>query len=161
MHRDTDLGIYAETRYYLTMPVVLAADHAGYPLKEAIKTYLASKSIDVIDVGTFSEESVDYPAIMRKGCAVVLENDCKGIIFGGSGNGEAMAANKVRGIRCALCYSPETARLARQHNDANVMSLGGRLTDENTAKELVDIFLSTEFEGGRHQRRIDNLDVSL
>lgn len=143
------------------MPVVLAADHAGYPLKEAIKTYLASQSIDVIDVGTFSEESVDYPAIMRKGCAVVLENDCKGIIFGGSGNGEAMAANKVRGIRCALCYSAETARLAREHNNANVMSLGGRLTDEKTAIELVDIFLNTEFEGGRHQRRIDDLDVSL
>ena len=104
---------------------------------------------------------MDYPAIMRKGCAVVLENNSKGIIIGGSGNGEAMAANKVRGIRCALCYSPETARLARQHNDANVMSLGGRLTDEVTAQELVDIFLTTEFEGGRHQRRIDDLDVSL
>jgi len=143
------------------MPIILAADHAGYPLKEVIKTYLASKAIDVIDVGTFSEESVDYPAIMRKGCAAVLEHDSKGIIFGGSGNGEAMAANKVRGIRCALCYSADTARLARVHNDANVMSLGGRLTDEKTAKELVDIFLNTEFEGGRHQRRIDDLDVSL
>ena len=161
MCNDTDLGICTEKRYYWRMSVVLAADHAGYPLKEAIKTYLTSKAIDVIDVGTFSEEAVDYPAIMRKGCAVVLENNSKGIIIGGSGNGEAMAANKVRGIRCALCYSPETARLARQHNDANVMSLGGRLTDEVTAQELVDIFLTTEFEGGRHQRRIDDLDVSL
>ena len=141
--------------------VVLAADHAGYPLKEVIKAYLAEKGIDCTDVGTFSEESVDYPAIMRKGCAVVLEQGCMGIIFGGSGNGEAMAANKVRGIRAALCYSEETAALARSHNNANVMSLGARLTDDNTAKKLVDIFLTTDFDGDCHQRRIDDLETSL
>jgi len=141
--------------------VVLAADHAGYPLKEVVKAYLAEKGIDCTDVGTFSEESVDYPAIMRKGCAVVLEQGCMGIIFGGSGNGEAMAANKVRGIRAALCYSEETAALARSHNNANVMSLGARLTDDNTAKKLVDIFLTTDFDGDRHQRRIDDLETSL
>ena len=139
--------------------VALAADHAGYPLKEIIKEYLATKGIDVVDVGTFSDESVNYPSIMRDGCAVVLEQGCPGIIFGGSGNGEAMAANKVTGIRCALAYSEDTARLARQHNDANVMSLGARMIEPDDAKALVDIFLTTEFEGGRHQARIDDLDV--
>ena len=129
------------------MHIALASDHAGYRLKEVIKVYLSEKGIDVTDVGTFSDESVDYPEIMRKGCAVVLEQDCMGIIFGGSGNGEAMAANKVKGIRAALCYSEETARLARAHNNANVMSLGARLTDEDTAKKLVDIFLETDFDG--------------
>jgi len=139
--------------------VVLASDHAGFPLKEEIKKYLTEKGIDVVDEGTFSEEDVDYPAIIRKGCAVVLEQNIPGIIFGGSGNGEAMAANKVRGIRAALCYSKESTELARKHNDANVMSLGGRLTDLELAKELVDIFLSTDFEGGRHQKRVDDLDI--
>ena len=143
------------------MHIALASDHAGYPLKEVIKAYLNEKGIDITDVGTFSDESVDYPAIMRKGCAVVLEQECMGIIFGGSGNGEAMAANKVRGIRAALCYSEETTRLARAHNNANVMSLGARLTDEDTAKKLVDIFLETDFDGDRHQRRIDDLETSL
>jgi ribose 5-phosphate isomerase B len=143
------------------MHIALASDHAGYPLKELIKVYLSEKGIDVTDVGTFSDESVDYPEIMRKGCAVVLEQECMGIIFGGSGNGEAMAANKVRGIRAALCYSEETARLARSHNNANVMSIGARLTDEDTAKKLVDIFLETDFDGDRHQRRIDDLESSL
>jgi ribose 5-phosphate isomerase B len=139
--------------------VVLAADHAGFPLKEAIKQYLVAQGIDVIDVGTFSEESVDYPAIIRKGCGAVLEHGCPGIIFGGSGNGEAIAANKVHGIRAALVYSDETARLAREHNNANILSLGGRLTAEEDAKRFVDIFLATPFEGGRHQRRIDDLEV--
>lgn len=139
--------------------VALATDHGGYELKEIIKAYLIEKGIDVVDVGTFSAESVDYPAIMREGCAVVLEQECPGIIFGGSGNGEAMAANKVRGIRCALVYSDDTARLSREHNNANVMSLGGRLTDPEDAKRFTDIFLTTAFEGGRHQRRIDDLEV--
>lgn len=141
--------------------IVLATDHAGYELKETVKDYLASKGYAIIDVGTFSTESVDYPAIIRKGCAAVLEHACPGIVLGGSGNGEAMAANKVRGIRAALCYDEETARLAREHNDANVLSLGGRLTKPETAKRIVDIFLSTDFEGGRHRRRIDDLDVAM
>jgi len=138
--------------------VVLASDHAGFELKEAIKKHLASRKIDVIDVGTFSAESVDYPAIIRSGCAAVLEQGCFGIIFGGSGNGEAMAANKVRGIRAALVYSDETAKLARQHNNANIMSLGGRLTKTEDAKRFVDIFLATDFEGGRHERRVKDLE---
>ena len=139
--------------------VSLASDHAGYELKEIIKKYLTDEGVDIIDSGTFSGESVDYPGIIRKGCAVVLEQNCPGIVFGGSGNGEVMAANKVRGIRAALCYSAETARLAREHNNANVMSLGGRLIEPELAKELVNIFLTTKFEGGRHQKRIDDLDI--
>ncbi|MFH0851778.1 MAG: RpiB/LacA/LacB family sugar-phosphate isomerase [Candidatus Peregrinibacteria bacterium] len=139
--------------------VILAADHAGFPLKEAVKKHLSGQGIDVLDVGTFSEEPVDYPAIIRKGCADVLEQGVPGIIFGGSGNGEAMAANKVPGIRAALVYSDETAKLARAHNNANVMSLGGRLTKSNDALHFVDLFLTTDFEGGRHQRRIEDLEA--
>lgn len=141
--------------------VVLAADHAGYPLKESVKRHLESRGIDVIDVGTDSEESVDYPAIIRAGCAVVLKEGIPGIIFGGSGNGEAMAANKMRGIRAALVYSEETARLARAHNDANVMSMGARLTDPDAALRMVDVFLSTPFDGGRHVARVNDLDTPL
>lgn len=139
--------------------VALASDHAGFQLKEAVKEYLLSRGVDIVDVGAFSEDSVDYPAIVRKGCAVVLEQDCPGIVFGGSGNGEAMAANKVRGIRAALCYSEESTRLARAHNNANVMSLGGRLIERDLALKLVDVFLTTKFEGGRHERRLADLEV--
>ncbi len=142
-----------------TLRIVLASDHAGFTLKETLKAYLAGKGYDVIDVGTHSEEPVDYPAIIRQGCDVVLKEGIPGIVLGGSGNGEAMAANKVKGIRAALVYSLETARLARAHNDANVMSLGGRLTDPELAKHLVDTFLSTPFEGGRHEKRIADLET--
>jgi len=141
--------------------VVLACDHAGFPLKEQVKTYLQSKNIECMDVGTHSEERVDYPAIMRAGCEVVLSEGIPGLIFGGSGNGEAMAANKMKGIRAALCYSEEIARLARSHNDANVMSMGARFTDPETAYRMVDIFLDTEFEGGRHIPRVNDLDTPL
>lgn len=138
--------------------VALATDHAGYTLKEAIKKHLIDRQIDVIDEGAFSEEPVDYPAIIRRGCAVVLEQNIPGIVFGGSGNGEAMAANKVRGIRCARCCSVEDARLARAHNDANVISLGGRMIEPTLACEIVDTFLSTDFEGGRHIKRVNDLE---
>lgn len=141
--------------------IVLGSDHAGFPLKESVKKHLQSKGFDVIDVGTFSEESVDYPAIIRAACAVVLEQNILGIVFGGSGNGEAMAANKVRGIRAAVCYSEETARLARLHNNANVMSLGSRLTEPALANTMVDIFLETTFEGGRHIARVNDLDTPI
>jgi len=138
--------------------VALATDHAGFTLKEAIKEHLISKGIDVVDVGTFSEESVDYPEIMRKGCAVVLEEGVPGVIFGGSGIGESMAANKVRGIRSARCCSLDDVRLCREHNNANVMSLGGRMIKPDLAKEMVDIFLITDFEGGRHEGRVSDLE---
>lgn len=138
--------------------IILAADHAGFLLKEAVKKHLIQKGIDVLDVGTFSEEPVDYPAVIRRGCAAALEQQTFAIVFGGSGNGEAMAANKVSGIRAALVYSDESAKLARAHNDANVMSMGGRLTKAEDALRFVDIFLSTDFEGGRHLRRIGDLE---
>ena len=138
--------------------VTLGTDHAGYALKEIIKKHLTDQGIDVIDEGTFSEEPVDYPPIIRKACAVVLEQQCPGIVFGGSGIGEAIAANKVRGIRAARCCSLEDATLSRQHNDANVLSLGGRMLDPALAKQMVDAFLSTDFEGGRHLPRIKDLE---
>ena len=141
--------------------IVLATDHAGYHLKEAVKEHVIQKGIDVIDVGTFSDESVDYPAIMREGCAVILEQDCPGIIFGGSGIGESIAANKVSGIRSARCLTLDDARLAREHNNANVMSLGGRMLEEDHAKQMVDTFLTTDFEGGRHERRVNALESHL
>lgn len=142
-----------------TERIILAADHAGFPLKESLKEYLVGRGMDVIDIGTFSEEPVDYPVIIRRGCAAVLEQGCAGIVLGGSGNGEAMAANKVPGIRCAVVYSDEIARLARAHNDANVMSLGARFTDPEDAKRFVDIFLATDFEGVRHAQRVADLET--
>ncbi len=149
-------------RYNLAMTttarIVLATDHAGFTLKEAIKAHLISQGVDVVDVQPELIEGDDYPPIIRKGCAAVLEYDCPGIILGGSGNGEAMVANKVKGVRAALVYSEETAKLAKAHNDANVMSLGGRLIDEETALKCVDVFLSTDFEGGRHRRRVEDLE---
>lgn len=140
--------------------IVIGSDHAGYTLKEFLKNTLESEGHDVVDKGTDSEESVDYPPIIHAVCHDVLEHGGVGIVLGGSGNGEAMAANKVAGIRCALVYSDETATLARAHNDANVMSLGGRLTTEEDAKRFVDIFLETPFDGGRHERRIAELEES-
>lgn len=141
--------------------VVLATDHAGYILKEAVKQHLLKQGIDVMDEGAFSQEPVDYPAIIRKGCAVVLEQGCPGVIFGGSGIGEAIAANKVSGIRAARCCSIEDARLCRMHNDANVLSLGERTLDPALALQMVDAFLRTPFEGGRHQVRRDDLEPNL
>ena len=138
--------------------VALGTDHAGFALKEILKKHLLAQGIDVLDQGTFSEEPVDYPSIIRKACAVVLEQNCPGIVLGGSGIGESIAANKVRGIRAARCCTIEDATLARQHNDANVLSLGGRVLDPEIAKKMVDVFLATDFEGGRHAMRIADLE---
>ncbi|MBI1934590.1 RpiB/LacA/LacB family sugar-phosphate isomerase [Candidatus Peregrinibacteria bacterium] len=142
----------------LMMKVVLASDHAGFALKEEIKKHLEGEGVKVVDVSGPFEEGNDYPPLMRKGCEVVLHDGIPGIMFGGSGNGEAMAANKVKGVRAAVGYSVETARLARAHNDANVLSLGARFVDETLAKQMVDVFLSTEFEGGRHERRVADIE---
>ena len=138
--------------------VVLATDHAGYTLKEVVKAHLIAKGIDVIDEGTFSEEPVDYPQVIRRGCAVVLEQKVPGVVFGGSGIGESIAANKVPGIRAGRCCTVEDAKLSRAHNDANILSLGGRMLDPKTACVMVDMFLATEFEGGRHLKRIQDLE---
>jgi ribose 5-phosphate isomerase B len=137
------------------MKVSLGTDHAGFRLKEKVKALLQSLGHEVVDFGTFSDESVDYPLFIRPAAEAVARGECeRGIVFGGSGNGEAMAANKVPGVRCALCWNEEVARLSRQHNDANVLSLGERVIPEATALEVVRVWLSTEFEGGRHARRI-------
>jgi ribose 5-phosphate isomerase B len=137
------------------MKISLGTDHAGYRLKEKVKALLESLGHEVIDFGTFSDESVDYPLFVRPAAEAVARGECeRGIVFGGSGNGEAMTANKVPGVRCALCWNEEVARLSRQHNDANVLSLGERVIPEETALNLVRVWLTTEFEGGRHARRI-------
>jgi ribose 5-phosphate isomerase B len=142
------------------MKIALASDHAGYRYKEAIKRRLAELGHEVRDFGTDSEEPVDYPDFIRLAAAAVARGECeRGIVLGGSGNGEAIAANRFRGVRCALCWNVETARLARQHNDANMISLGQRMLDEPTALAIVETWLTTPFDGGRHERRIQKIDV--
>lgn len=137
------------------LKLAIASDHAGYQYKERIKHFLTNRGYEVKDFGSDSEESVDYPLFIRPAAEAVARGDYdQGIIFGGSGNGEAMVANKVRGIRCAVCWSVETARYAREHNDANMISIGQRVTPVDTAIEIVETWLSSTFEGGRHQRRI-------
>ena len=141
------------------MRISLGTDHAGFRLKEKIKDLLGQLGHEVTDFGTFSEEPVDYPLFVRPAAEAVAQGKCdRGIVFGGSGNGEAMVANKVRGVRCALCWNEETARLSREHNDANVLSLGERVIPEETALAIVRVWLTTAFEGGRHARRIAQLD---
>lgn len=140
------------------MKIALGTDHAGYRLKEAIKAHLIWLGHDVIDFGTENEESVDYPDYVIPAAEYVsAQNADLAIVFGGSGNGEAIAANKVKGIRCALCWSERSARLAKQHNDANVIALGGRVVSQEVGLKIVDAWLTSNFEGGRHQRRIDKL----
>ena len=141
------------------MKISLGTDHAGFRLKEKVKAELQSLGHEVVDFGTFSEEAVDYPLFVRPAAEAVARGKCeRGIVFGGSGNGEAMTANKVRGVRCALCWSEESARLSRQHNNANVLSLGERLVPEELALAIVRLWLETPFEGGRHARRIAELE---
>lgn len=141
------------------MKIVLASDHGGYDLKEVIKKHLTEKGYDIMDLGTNSEASVDYPDYgYAAGEAVAQGKAERGIVFCGSGIGICIAANKVKGIRCALLTSVEMAVLAKSHNDANIISLGGRLTPPDLAIEIVDTWLTTEAEGGRHQRRIDKLN---
>ena len=141
------------------MKISLGSDHAGFRYKEKVKELLEQLGHEVTDFGTRSEEPVDYPLFIRPAAEAVAKGECeRGIVFGGSGNGEAMAANKVRGVRCALCWNEETARLSRQHNDANVLSIGERMIPEETALALVRVWLTTAFEGGRHAKRIAQLE---
>ncbi len=141
------------------MKISIGSDHAGFKYKEMIKQLLLSLGHEVVDFGTDSEEPVDYPVFVRPAAQAVASGEVeRGIVLGGSGNGEAMAANRIKGVRCALCWNVETARLARRHNDANVISLGQRMLTEETALEIVRVWLETPFEGGRHQRRIQLLD---
>jgi len=139
--------------------IAIGSDHAGFTYKEKIRKFLAEQGHKVQDLGTYSEESVDYPQWIRPVAEAVANGEYqRGIVLGGSGNGEAIVANKVRGIRCTLCWNVESAKFARQHNDANVLSIGQRLVSEQTALEVVDAWLNTEFEGGRHERRIKQIE---
>jgi ribose 5-phosphate isomerase B len=141
------------------MRIAIASDHAGFRYKEEIKGFLVAEGHGVRDFGTDSTESCDYPRFIMPAARAVAAGDCeRGIVLGGSGNGEAMAANRIRGVRCALCWDATTARLAREHNDANMLSLGERLISLETALDIVAVWLRTEFEGGRHVRRIEMLD---
>ncbi len=141
------------------MKIAAASDHGGFALKEEVKKHLMERGIEVLDLGTHSEESVDYP-VYGKACgeAVASGKADLGIVVCGTGIGISIAANKVKGIRCGLCTSVEMARLTKQHNNANILALGGRTTETGLAMEIVDTWLDTEFEGGRHQRRVDLLD---
>lgn len=142
------------------MTIAIASDHAGFRYKEEIKAFLAAQGHQVRDFGTHSEESTDYPLFIRPAAQAVASGECdRGIVLGGSGNGEAMVANRVPGIRCAVCWNERSARLARQHNNANLIALGQRMMSLKTALKVVGAWLSAEFEGGRHKRRIQLIDA--
>ena len=141
------------------MKIAVASDHGGFKLKEEVKAHLLERGMEVLDLGTHNEESVDYPAYGKAcGEAVVSGQADVGIVVCGTGIGISIAANKVKGVRCGLCTSVEMAALTKQHNNANVLALGGRTTETGLAMQIVDAWLDTEFEGGRHQRRVDMLD---
>ena len=141
------------------MKIAVASDHGGFALKEKVKEHLIERGLHVEDLGTHSEESVDYP-VYGKACgeAVASGKADLGVVVCGTGIGISIAANKVKGIRCGLCTSVEMAHLTKQHNNANILALGGRTTEPELALKIVDEWLDTEFEGGRHQRRVDMLD---
>jgi ribose 5-phosphate isomerase B len=140
------------------MRVAIGSDHAGFRLKEHLKEVLKDGGHEVIDLGTDSEEPVDYPPICAGvGKEVAAGRAERGIVLGGSGQGEQISANKVRGVRAALCNDLYTAEYSRRHNNANVLSIGARIVAEGLADVILDVWLRTEFEGGRHQRRIDEI----
>jgi len=141
------------------MRIAIGSDHAGFQYKQMLITVLRARGHDVTDFGTDSTESVDYPKFIRPVAEAVARGEFeRGIVLGGSGNGEAIVANRVKGVRCALCWNVESARLARAHNDANVISLGERMISREDAVAIVDTWLTTPFEGGRHLRRIQMID---
>lgn len=138
--------------------IAIGADHGGFELKEAIKKHLTEKNIEFKDFGTYSPESIDYAKIAYDTCNSVTSGECeKAILCCGTGIGISMAANKVKGIRAACCSDYFSAKYTRLHNDANALCMGGRVVGVGLALELVDVFLDTEFEGGRHQRRVDQI----
>ena len=142
------------------MKLALAADHGGFELKERIKEYLKKRNdLELYDLGTDSNESVDYPVFGRACAEMVASGKAdKGIVFCGTGIGISIAANKIKGIRCALATNVFMAEMSRKHNDANMLALGGRVLSAEEAVAIIDVWLSTEFEGGRHQRRVDLLE---
>jgi ribose 5-phosphate isomerase B len=141
------------------MKITLASDHAGFGLKAAIAEHLAATTNHaVVDIGTYNEEPVDYPPICAEAARRVVRGDAdRAVVIGGSGQGEAISANKVRGARAALCHDEFTARLARLHNDANILSLGARILAPELACAILDVFLSSPFDGGRHVARIEKI----
>ncbi|UOD34064.1 ribose 5-phosphate isomerase B [Deferribacteraceae bacterium V6Fe1] len=142
------------------MKIGLASDHGGFELKEIIKKFLYEKGLDVVDYGTSNgDESVDYPDYAKKAVLGILDKEVeRAVIMCGSGIGISISANKFPGIRAALCWDSYTAKMSRLHNDANVLAMGGRIIGPELAKEIVETWLSYDFEGGRHQRRIDKID---
>lgn len=141
------------------MKIALGCDHAGYVYKEAIKQMLTGQGHEVVDFGTDSTDNVDYPQYVRPAAEAVARGEAeRAIVLGGSGNGEAIVANKVRGIRCALVWDRKTAELARRHNDANCISIGERTVTRDLALEMVEVFLETPFDGGRHERRVKQIE---
>lgn len=143
------------------MKIAIASDHAGFTYKEIIKTTLIENGHDVTDFGTRSTEAVDYPDYIRPAAEAVSEGKCDcGIVLGGSGNGEAMVANKVDGIRCAIAWDLRSAKLSREHNDANMLSLGERMMSIHEAIEIVELWLNTDFTGGRHISRIKKIQTT-
>ena len=142
------------------MKIAIASDHAGFRYKTILVRHLAALGHDVVDFGTSSTDPVDYPDFIHPAADAVATGQCeRGIVLGGSGNGEAMASNRHRGVRCALCWNEESARFARSHNDANMLSIGERMVSEELAIRIVDLWLATPFEGGRHIPRIQKLDA--
>jgi len=142
------------------MKIAIGADHAGFRYKELIKDVLTSQGHEVTDFGTHSPVPVDYPLIIRPVAEAVSRGEFeRGIVLGGSGNGEAMVANRVRGVRCSLCWNVESARLAREHNDANVLALAERLLSRDEVLAILHVWLTTAFQGERHARRIRQIDA--
>ena len=141
------------------MKIAIGSDHAGFAFKELIKNHLHARGHEVVDFGTYSPESTAYPLWIFPTARAVASGECeRGIVLGGSGNGEAICANRVKGVRCALCWNEESARLGRLHNNANCLSIGERMVEPTLALKIVDIWLETPFEGGRHIERIEMLD---
>ena len=140
------------------MTISMGCDHGGFELKEHIKAYLEQKGHTIVDCGTNSKESCDYPLFGRAAAEAVASGQCEyGIVIGTTGIGISIAANKVKGVRCALCSDPLAAEMTRRHNNANMLSMGAGMIGKNMAERIVDVFLSTKFEGGRHQRRVDEI----
>ena len=136
--------------------IALGCDHGGYALKEHIKTYLEGKGLSCKDFGTYSTDSCDYPVFGRAAAEAVASGECdRGIVICTTGIGISITANKVKGVRCALCSEPLSAEMTRRHNDANMLAMGAGMVGKNLAERIVDTFLNTAFEGGRHQRRVD------
>lgn len=142
------------------MRIAIGSDHAGFRYKERLRALLAAWGHEVVDFGTYSTDPVDYPLFIRPVAEAVARGEyARGVVLGGSGNGEAIAANRVRGVRCTLCWNEESARLGRMHNDANVLSLGERMIAEDALEGIVRAWMETAFEGGRHVRRLQLLDA--